>query len=113
MPLTESDRVFLATNHGAAMITLGRDGTPKAVRAGVALVDAAFAYLTLETTVTILDGPDAPELSLKLFRTMQDKPTGPLSWFNGQLEEEAFLQTMRDEQRLVYEFDVSRSYGLG
>ena len=123
------------------MITVGEDGMPKAVRIGVALVDGglwssgtagrrrterlrrdprctlfvfdtAYAYLTLETTVTILDGSDAPALNLRLFREMQDRPTGPLSWFGTELNEDAFLRRMAKEGRLIYRFDVQRAYGL-
>jgi hypothetical protein len=43
---------------------------------------------------------------------MQGKPTGPLTWFGGELDEEEFLRTMVDEQRLIYEFDVQRAYGM-
>ena len=123
------------------MITVGGDGVPKVARVGVALVDGclwssgtadrvrtrrvrkhptctlfvfdnAFAFLALETTVTILDGADAPELNLRLFRLMQDKPAGPLSWFGADLDEAEFLDTMREENRLIYEFEVQRTYGL-
>src|SRR4029450_13989287 len=105
MSLSEQDLDFLANNHSAAMITVGRDGAPKAARVGVALVDGklwssgtadrvrtrrlrrdprctlfvfdtGFAWLALETSVTILDGSDAPERSLRLFRVMQDRATG-------------------------------------
>jgi hypothetical protein len=139
--LSEKDAEFLADNHAAAMATVGDDGRPKLARVGVALVDGAlwssgtqdrvrtrrlradprctlyvhdqgFSWRALETTVTILDGPDAPRLNLRLFRVMQGKPTGPLSWFGSELDEERFLQTMADEGRLIYEFDVSHSYGL-
>ena len=139
--LGERERAFLEANHSAAMITLGDDGVPKVARVGIALIDGrlwssgtgdrvrtrrlrqnptctlfvfdtAFAFLALETTVTILDGAEAPALNLRLFRLMQDKPEGPLSWFGGELDEEAFLRTMVEEGRLIYEFDVLRSYGL-
>jgi len=119
----------------------GPAGAAKAVRVGLALVDGklwssgtadrirtrrlredprctlfvfdpGFAWRTLETTVTILEGPDAPQLNLELFRRMQGKPTGPLSWFGSELEEEDFLRTMVEEQRVIYEFEVQRSYGL-
>lgn len=141
MGLSESELAFLADHHSAAMITVGTDGLAKVARVGVALVDGrlwssgtadrartrrlrrdprctlyvhdpGFAFLALETTVTILDGPDAPALSLTLFRRMQDKPTGPLSWFGGELEEEEFLARMSAEQRLIYEFEPHRTYGL-
>ena len=34
--------------------------------------DPGYAWLALETTVTILDGSDTQELNLRLFRVMQD-----------------------------------------
>ena len=141
MPLSPEAAGFIQNNGSAAMITVGDDGVPKAVRVGVALVDGKpwssghrrrvrterlrrdprctlflfdprFAYLTLETSVSILDGPDAPELNLRLFRGMQKRPSGPLMWYGEELEEDAFLQRMVDEGRLIYEFDVLKSYGL-
>ncbi len=39
MSLSERDVQFLQDHHSAAMITIARDGTPKAARVGVALVD--------------------------------------------------------------------------
>src|SRR6266508_1197476 len=109
--LSEDEIAFLTRNHAAAMITIGKGGFPRPVRVGVALVDgklwssgiparvrtrrlrrdprcslfvfepSGFAYLSLETTVSILDGPDAPTQNLQLFRVMQDRPTGPLGWY--------------------------------
>lgn len=141
MKLTDSELGFLEKNHSAAMITVTADGIPKVARVGVALIDGklwssgtddrvrtkrlrsdprctlyvhdnAFGFLALESTVTILDGPDAPELSLRLFRVMQAKPAGPLSWFGGEFEEDDFLARMRAEQRLIYEFEPHHTYGL-
>jgi PPOX class probable F420-dependent enzyme len=141
MRVSESDLEFLRQNHSAAMITLGRNGMPKAVRVGVGLLDGklwssgaadrvrtrrlrrdprctlfvfdrGFAWVALETTVTILDGPDAAQHNLRLFREMQGRPAGPLSWFGQELGEEDFLRQMVEERRLVYEFEVHRSYGL-
>jgi len=141
MTLSPEDAAFIEEHASAAMITVGQDGTPKVARVGIALVDgnpwssgtqervrtkrlrrdpsctlfvfgAGWNWLTLDTTVRILDGDDAPELNLRLMRTMQHKPTGPLSWFTGELGEEEFLTVMADEQRLIYEFDVVRSYGM-
>jgi uncharacterized pyridoxamine 5'-phosphate oxidase family protein len=132
---------FLERNHSAAMITVGSDGRPKVARVGVALVDgklwssgtqgrtrtdrlradprctlyvhdSGFSWVALETDVTILEGEDAPQQNLRLFRIMQDRPTGPLGWFGGELDEDAFLQTMRDEQRLIFEFAITKTYGL-
>lgn len=140
MALTATQTAFLDRQHSAAMITIGEDGMPKPVRVGVALVDGrlwssgthdrvrtsrlrrdprctlfvfdqAFSWLALETTVTLLQGPEAARHNLRLFRVMQNRPSGPLSWFSGELDEAAFLRTMEEEGRLIYEFDVHRSYG--
>lgn len=123
------------------MITTGEDGRPKAVRVGVAMVDGKlwssgaltrrrttrlrrdprctlFVFsdgphaLTLETTVTILDGPDAAAQNVKLFRVMQNRPSGPLTWFGGEYDEDTFLTNMRNEYRIIYEFDIERGYGM-
>ncbi|HKN38464.1 MAG TPA: pyridoxamine 5'-phosphate oxidase family protein [Acidimicrobiia bacterium] len=141
MKLSDSELAFLADHHSAAMVTVAPDGIAKVARVGVALVDGklwssgtadrirtrrlhrdprctlyvhdqAFAFLALETTVTILEGPDAPALNLALFRLMQGKPTGPLSWFGGELAEEDFVAQMAAEQRLIYEFEPHHTYGL-
>ncbi|HEV3225946.1 MAG TPA: pyridoxamine 5'-phosphate oxidase family protein [Acidimicrobiales bacterium] len=141
MALSERDTEFLRGHSSAAMITVGSDGVAKVARVGIALVDDAlrssgardrvrtarlrrdphctlfvfdpgFAWLALEATVTILDGADAAKHNLRLFREMQGKPTGSLSWFGNDLDEEQFLRVMIDEQRLIYEFAVDRTYGL-
>jgi hypothetical protein len=139
--LSDEDIAFLDQHRSAAMITIGADGMPKPARVGVALVDGklwssgtrdrvrtrrlrrdprctlfvfetAFAWLALETTVTILDGADASAQNVRLFRLMQSKPTGPLGWFGVELEEADFVRTTQEEGRLIYEFDVQRTYGL-
>ncbi len=141
MALSEEDVAFLQRNHSAAMITVTPDGIAKVARVAVALVDGklwssgsqdrvrtkrlrrdprctlfvhdpTFAWLGLETTVTILEGPDVAAQSVRMFREMQGRPTGPLSWFGGELEEDAFLRQMVEERRLIYEFEVHRSYGM-
>jgi hypothetical protein len=141
MKLTDAELAFLTEHHSAAMVTVTADGIAKVARVGVALIDGklwssgtedrvrtrrlrrdprctlyvhdvAFAFLALETTVTILDGPDAPAQNLALFRQMQGKATGPLSWFGGELAEEEFLAQMEAEKRLIYEFEPHHTYGL-
>jgi len=126
MELSTKEADFLQQHHSAAMVTIGEGGLPKVARVGVALVegklwssgtrdrartkrlrrdprctlfvfDPKFAWLALETTVAILDGLEAPAHNLRLFRVMQ---------------EDAFLRAMTDEARLIYEFEVHRSYGL-
>jgi hypothetical protein len=141
MALTAEETAFLESQHSAAMITIGEGSVPKAVRVGVALVegnlwssgtrervrtgrlrqdprctlfifDQQFSWLALETTVTILEGPEAAAQNLRLFRVMQNRPSGPLSWFGSELDEPSFLRAMAEEDRLIYQFEVRRSYGL-
>jgi hypothetical protein len=131
----------LANHRSAAMITVASTGVAKPSRVSVGLVDgklwssgtknrvrtarlrrdprctlfvfdAESTWRGLETTVTILDGQDAPELNLRLIRTIFDTPTGPISWFGRDYSDEEFLQAMIDQERLVYEFEVHRSYGI-
>jgi len=70
-------------------------------------------WLGLETEVTILDGPDAPQINLRLMRQMQKDraPEDKVAWFGRMLSEEEFLAKMLEDQRLVYEFHVKRAYG--
>jgi PPOX class probable F420-dependent enzyme len=137
-------RSFLESSHSAAMTTLRADGTPHVARVGVAFVDGKiwssgtqtrvrtkhlrrdprstlFVYdnewrwLGAECTVTILDGDDAPDLSLRLFQVMQQgmpSEPGKIGWFGQTLSHEEFLKTMVEEQRLIYEFDIVRAYGM-
>ena len=145
MNLSDAQRQFLEKNHSAAMISLRRDGTAHAVRVGVALVDGkvwvsgtqerfrtrllrrdprstlfvyetGFNFLTLEGTVSILEGSDVPENSVRLFRVMQagmqpGPAPGNLIWYGKELTPEQFQQAMVDEQRLIYELNVQRAYG--
>ena len=78
---------------------------------------SGWRWLALESTVTILDGDDAPQLNMRLFETMQASmpvppPPGRLTWFGQELSAEEFLAKMVEEQRLIYEFDVKRTYGM-
>ena len=79
--------------------------------------DKNWRWLTLESTVTILDGDDAPQLNMRLFETMQARmPTPPapgrFSWFGQEMSAEEFVAKMVEEKRLIYEFDVKRAYGM-
>jgi hypothetical protein len=74
-----------------------------------------FGYLSLDTTVTILDGPDAPELNRQLFTVMQagmNRPPGTLFWEGTPRTADEFLQIMIAERRLIYEFQITRTYGM-
>lgn len=141
MDLADEELAFLEGHRSAAMVTLWPDGRPHAVRVGVALVDGklwssgipgrvrtahlrrdprctlfvfdpAWSYLTLEANATILDGPDAAEMSLRLFQVMQRRLSGNLVWNGVERTPEEFLRIMKEEQRLIYEFEVVRTYGL-
>jgi PPOX class probable F420-dependent enzyme len=76
-----------------------------------------YRWLALDCTVTILDGPDAPQLNLRLMQAFQAKmseppPPGQVQWFGRNLTTEEFLAQMVEEQRLVYEFTVNHTYGM-
>ena len=143
MQLRARERDFIEHNSAAAMTTLGRDGTPHTVRIAVGLVDGKlwssgtqdrvrtkhlrrdprstlyvhdnkWAYLAIDATVRILDGPDAPEQNLALFRKLQkqDDPHGTIQWQGQPRTPEEALRFFVDEQRLIYEFEPVRAYGL-
>jgi hypothetical protein len=140
--LTSAQRDFIAVSAGAAMTTLRRDGTPHTVRVGAVVVDgrlwssatrrrartrhlrrdprstlvfleAGHGYLTLECVVTILDGPEVPEQSLRLLRAMQgiEDPEAPIGWFGGRLPPDEVRRRLIEEGRIIFEFDVQRAYG--
>jgi PPOX class probable F420-dependent enzyme len=146
MELTEPQRAFLEQNRSAAMVTLRSDGPPHAVRVGIALIDGAiwssgvpdrvrghflrrdprctffvfgsgYGYLTVEGRVTIFDGPDAPDLSVRHFQAMQaglrpGPPPGHLLWQGQALPLEAFRRAMVEEHRLIYRLEIERAYGM-
>jgi hypothetical protein len=74
--------------------------------------EAGWKWLTLETRVSILDGPETPALQVRLFRKMQNRPSGNLSWFGKELSEAEFLNVMGQERRLIYEFEILHVYGM-
>src|SRR2546426_12122208 len=123
------------------MTTLRKDGSPHTVRVGVALVDGklwssgtadrvrtrhlrrdprcslfvfdpVYAYLVMDTTVRILEGPQAIEDSVRMFRLTQGREAGPLQWFGGEPPEEAFNTTAAAEGRRVSHFELLKSPGL-
>lgn len=139
---------YLADHRAAAMITIRPDGSPHAVRCGIALVDGKlwssgtrsrkrtqylrrdprctlfvfgstaedqFSYLSLDTRVTVLDGPDAPELNVQLFTVMQaamNPPEGSLLWNGKPLRLDEFRRAMIDEERLIYQFEITGRHGM-
>ena len=130
--MDERNLSFLQSNHSAIMVTLRQDGTPHVARIGVGLVDGKlqssgtetrlrtshlrrdpratlcvltddnpWAWMGAECRVTIHDGPDAAERNLALYRVLAGEPEN----------RDEYMQAMRDEQRLIYEFDIQRTYG--
>jgi PPOX class probable F420-dependent enzyme len=86
-------------------------------RAALFVFDPAnpWTWVTVEADVTILEGPDVPEQSRRLFQVMQEgmpKPpaAGNLYW-NGKEETfEDFRRIMAEEQRLIYQFEIVKVY---
>lgn len=72
-------------------------------RAALIVLDfeGGYQWLGLECEVKILEGPDAPELNLKLYRTIAKEPDDVAE----------YLEAMVEEQRLIYEFEILESYG--
>lgn len=126
-------REFLEQSHDAVMTTVKKDGAPHVARIGLGLVDgklwssgtqtrvrtkhlrrdpraalmvldgsSRYRWLGLECNVAILDGDDAPQLNLKLYRTLAGEPD----------DVDEYLEAMVEEQRLIYEFEVVKAYGM-
>jgi hypothetical protein len=76
----------------------------------------SWRWMSLERTVAIIDGPEAPGMHWDFFRELQAQSGPPdgdtVAWFGRQVKEEEFLQIMRDERRLIYEFTPQRTYGM-
>lgn len=130
--MDDKERAFLENHHAAVMATLRKDGTPHLARVDVGLIDGRlwssgtqdrvrtrhlrrdpratlmvmgstpWQWMAVETRVTILDGPDAPQLNLRLYRALAGEPD----------DVEEYLEAMVAEKRLIYEFEVGKSYGM-
>jgi len=141
MSLTPGEFQFIEDHRAAAMITVDAHGVPKPVRIAYLVVDGqiwssgtrdrvrtrrlredprstlfiwdpVFDFLSVHTTVTILDGPDAADLNLRYFRLLQGKPEGPLSWMGrGEFDDDAFRAQMVADGRLIYQFEPVSAFG--
>lgn len=127
-------REFLEESHDAVMTTLKKDGTPHVARVGVGLVDGKlwssatntrartkhvkrdprstlmvmgdnrWSWLALETDVEIIDDGDGTIAeNLALYRVIAGKDPDDMADYE---------RGMRDEERIVYQFDIKRSYGM-
>ena len=72
-------------------------------RASLCVLDDANGYrwLGLDADVRILEGDDAPELNLALYRVIAGEPD----------DVDEYLNAMVSERRLIYEFSIRRTYG--
>src|ERR1700749_3528400 len=111
------------------MITIGKDGYAKPVRISFAVVDGkiwssgnrnrvrtkrllkdprctlyvhepVFNFLTLETTVTILDDATTLDDSVRYFRQVQGRPEGPILWRGTEVAEERFRDVLVEDERI-------------
>lgn len=137
---SESETQFLSRHHHGAMITVAPDGTPKVARVAIGVVDGKIwsggtldrvrtrrlrrdprctfyvqgrfpEWLSSEGDIRIIDGQQAPQANLRLTRAMLNRPDGPVTWFGEEMDEDRFLQTMVEQQRIVYELVLARTYG--
>jgi PPOX class probable F420-dependent enzyme len=129
--MDDETREFLEKNHSAVMTTTKADGMPHVARVGVGLVDGklwssgtkgrvrtqhlrrdprsalcvvgkdGYSWLGIEASVNILDGPDAPQLNLALYRVLAGEPE----------DIDEYLEAMVREERLIYEFEILKTYG--
>jgi PPOX class probable F420-dependent enzyme len=61
-----------------------------------------WSWLTIESRVTILDGPDAVDQNQALYEVITGGPPENL---------DEYRKAMVDERRIVYEFSIDRTYG--
>ena len=129
--MDEKLRPFLETHRDAVMTTIKKDGMPHVARVGIGVVDGKLwssgtqdrvrtahirrdpratlfipgdnrgQWMGLETKVTILEGPDAPELNLKLYRVLAGEPD----------DVDEYLEAMVNEKRLIFEYEPLKAYG--
>lgn len=126
-------RTFLEEHHSAVMATTKKDGLPHLARVSVGLVhdklwssgtqdrirtkhlrrdprctlmvfdeSTRYTWMALETTVQILDGHDAVDNNLALYRVLAGEPDD--------LQE--YREAMVRERRLIYQFEIHRTYGM-
>lgn len=124
-------RPFLEKHSAAVVATIKEDGAPHVARVAIApmgdvlwssgtqtrvrtrhlrrdpratllvLGSGPYEWMGIESHVRILDGDDAPELNLRLYRALAGEPK----------DIEEYLAAMVRERRLVYEFTIDRTYG--
>lgn len=74
--------------------------------------DPPVRWLGLETTVTILDGPDAPSLHPRLFRAVLGLgPHQKIAWGSKEATDDEIVAMTAAEERLIYDFEIHQTYG--
>jgi len=86
-------------------------------RSTVTVFDPGHGYLTIDANVRIIDGEEGAQANLALTRAGQadskSPPTdGTVNWMGKAMTEDEYLQSMRDLQRLVFEFEPIRAHGM-
>jgi hypothetical protein len=71
------------------------------------------SYLTLETTVTIHDGADGRRRSVEYFKSIFGSTDGKITYGGKQMTEAEALEALERDGRILYEFSVNRTYGVG
>lgn len=125
-------RRFLESSHSAIMCTLKKDGAPHVARMSVGLVEGKlwssgtadrvrtghlrrdpratlcvlddsnrYSWLGLECEVEILDGPERVDQNLALYRVLAGEPD----------DMQEYRDAMVTEKRLIYQFNVKKTYG--
>jgi PPOX class probable F420-dependent enzyme len=75
--------------------------------------ESNWRWLTLECTVTIIEGPDIADQTLRIYPDIQaSAPAGHVIWMGQQKPEAEYRQIIADEGRLIYEFTPLRTYGM-
>jgi PPOX class probable F420-dependent enzyme len=64
--------------------------------------DNPWSWISIDSHVTVLDGPDAVDRNQALYEVITGGPPENL---------EEYRQAMVDERRLIYEFSIDRTYG--
>jgi PPOX class probable F420-dependent enzyme len=86
-------------------------------RASVMVFNSRGGYLTAEARVRLIEGEPVPDLSVRLFRRMNhiedDAPEDtPIRFGAREMTPDELRQFMRDDRRLIYEFEPMRVYGM-
>ena len=86
-------------------------------RATLFVFETGYSWLGLESTVTVIEGPTAWSESVRLFQEMQrgmspGPAPGHLLWNGQERTTDEFPAIMEQEQRLIYELQPVRAYGL-